>query len=535
MKLLKFNSVKAALILTIFYALVKVVLMSSLTLLVVSSTQELFRNVIFLVGLYFLQAVFYGVSEVTKYESGCYLKLQLNLWVDRHVASRSYGDYMKKDTGEYASLYVNDIPMIVTLLNQRFLTITYNIVLAIFIIIALYFIHWYMFIMGLLVIFFMYLTPIFFEKKLQKAILDSQDAKENFLYRISEQLQCFSVFFENSAFNYYFKKAAKICEDYSFKICKADKIGGILSSILDFISTILSLLSLTVLSVLVINETVSAGTLLSTLSLMPALSASVASIMTAKTFYQSGKSLFKSKFKNIEKKYDAKFYKPFYLKKHFKNDFKLSKKSKCIEINSIQTQNLIVHYEGRDIFINDCKFEQSKKYALVGASGCGKSTLLKTIIGEIENYDGEILVNGVEKSKNKNLLDYIGYVNQNVYLLNASLFENIVLERSITRNQVQRVLDMVGLCDFDLDYQIEENGKNLSGGQKQRIALARVLVEDKKIIFLDEATANLDNESALFIEELLLNSDFMIVMITHHLRDEIKSKINKIVYLDKKQ
>lgn len=194
MKLLKFNSVKAALILTIFYALVKVVLMSSLTLLVVSSTQELFRNVIFLVGLYFLQAVFYGVSEVTKYESGCYLKLQLNLWVDRHVASRSYGDYMKKDTGEYASLYVNDIPMIVTLLNQRFLTITYNIVLAIFIIIALYFIHWYMFIMGLLVIFFMYLTPIFFEKKLQKAILDSQDAKENFLYRISEQLQCFSVF-----------------------------------------------------------------------------------------------------------------------------------------------------------------------------------------------------------------------------------------------------------------------------------------------------------------------------------------------------
>ena len=76
---------------------------------------------------------------------------------------------------------------------------------------------------------------------------------------------------------------------------------------------------------------------------------------------------------------------------------------------------------------------------------------------------------------------------------------------------------------------IYENGKNLSGGQRQRIALARALIQDKPIIILDEATANLDKETTLFIEKYVLQLKKTVFMITHHLQEELHDYIEEVV------
>lgn len=77
-----------------------------------------------------------------------------------------------------------------------------------------------------------------------------------------------------------------------------------------------------------------------------------------------------------------------------------------------------------------------------------------------------------------------------------------------------------------------ENGKNLSGGQRQRIALARGLIRNVDYIILDEGTSALDESNALDIEESLLDSsDLGVIIITHHLRDQIKSKFTNVYAL----
>ncbi len=83
-----------------------------------------------------------------------------------------------------------------------------------------------------------------------------------------------------------------------------------------------------------------------------------------------------------------------------------------------------------------------------------------------------------------------------------------------------------------LDTDIGEAGRLLSGGQRQRVALARGFLRGKKIILLDEGTSSLDEKSALEIEQqLLADEGLTVLMITHQLREAIRSKLDKVVVL----
>ncbi|RHM05487.1 ATP-binding cassette domain-containing protein [Amedibacillus dolichus] len=179
--------------------------------------------------------------------------------------------------------------------------------------------------------------------------------------------------------------------------------------------------------------------------------------------------------------------------------------------------------------MKDCVFEYPKKYAIIGDSGCGKSTLLKIISGEIESYQGEVILNGVIKSKSDNLFSDIAYVNQNCFLFNDSLYNNIALGRNISVEKINYLLKVVSLSEFSADYLINEGGKNLSGGQKQRIALCRALALEKPVILLDEVTANLDINTAEKIESYLLEMPCMVIMVTHHLSENIRQKLDTVI------
>ena len=198
------------------------------------------------------------------------------------------------------------------------------------------------------------------------------------------------------------------------------------------------------------------------------------------------------------------------------------------DIKEIRVNNLSINFKRKLTFPN-IVFEYGKKYAIEGESGSGKSSLLKAILGELNNYDGEILINGIAKNKDDNLFNKISYMNQETYLFNDTVKNNVDFNKELTDDEVNELLKNVGLKNIDANTHLTDNGKNLSGGQRQRLALIRALVRKKDILILDEATANLDKETEKIIEDLALKQSKTLIMITHRLTDEVTNRLDKVI------
>ncbi len=148
--------------------------------------------------------------------------------------------------------------------------------------------------------------------------------------------------------------------------------------------------------------------------------------------------------------------------------------------------------------------------AIVGESGAGKSTLVSLIPRFYEPLCGRILVDGQDIAgvTKASLRSQIGFVQQNVFLFDGSIRDNLKYGKSdATDEQMFDALDKANLGNFvrslsdGLDTQVGERGTRLSGGQKQRISIARVFLKDPKILIFDEATSSLDTESEYQIQE----------------------------------
>ena len=153
-----------------------------------------------------------------------------------------------------------------------------------------------------------------------------------------------------------------------------------------------------------------------------------------------------------------------------------------------------------------------ERIALVGPSGGGKTTLCNLIPRFYNLSEGTILIDGqdITTLTLKSLRQNIGVVQQDVYLFNGSVFENIVYGKpTATREQVIEAAKLAGAHDFisalsnGYDTFVGERGVKLSGGQKQRISIARVFLKNPPILILDEATSALDNESERLVQQSL--------------------------------
>ncbi|MCC8166541.1 MAG: ABC transporter ATP-binding protein/permease, partial [Planctomycetes bacterium] len=167
--------------------------------------------------------------------------------------------------------------------------------------------------------------------------------------------------------------------------------------------------------------------------------------------------------------------------------------------------------------------------AIVGPSGSGKTTLCNLMARFWDVDDGAILVGGrdVREYKLDNLLGSVSMVFQNVYLFNASIANNIAFGRpGATREQVVEAAkkacchEFVSALPDGYDTVVGEGGATLSGGERQRISIARAILKDAPIVFLDETTANVDPENEQQLQTAIgeLTRDKTIVMIAHRLK-----------------
>ncbi len=167
---------------------------------------------------------------------------------------------------------------------------------------------------------------------------------------------------------------------------------------------------------------------------------------------------------------------------------------------------------------------------IMGKTGSGKSTLIDLLMGFLPVTSGTIKIDGqsVSDADIKQLRSYMGYVPQRLFLLDASISENIAFgidKKKINQEQVEACAKAADIHEYILTLEkgyetiVGENGIRLSGGQQQRIAIARALYNKPKMIVLDEATSALDSETEEKIIETLasLNGKVTIVMIAHRL------------------
>ncbi len=133
----------------------------------------------------------------------------------------------------------------------------------------------------------------------------------------------------------------------------------------------------------------------------------------------------------------------------------------------------------------------------------------------------------------------ISYLQQDPYIFSTSLKWNLTLGKNIPDAEINNVIHECGLEDMiaklpnGVDTVLNDQGEQLSGGQKQRISFAREILRDTPIYLLDEATSALDKSASVKLEKAILSKkNKTVIMVTHHLREEIKQLANKVINLN---
>ena len=208
--------------------------------------------------------------------------------------------------------------------------------------------------------------------------------------------------------------------------------------------------------------------------------------------------------------------------------------------NGITLRNVTFGYEANCNILHDINttFDAGKKYAIVGASGSGKSTLLNLLMASHGNYSGEICYDGyeVKNISSESLYDIVSMIQQNVFVFNASIRDNITMFHEFPKAEVDRAIELSGLskliADRGEDYLCGENGSGLSGGEKQRISIARSLLKKSQVLLVDEATAALDAETAYQVSSAILGlDDITSIVVTHSLDEGLLKQYDGIITL----
>jgi ABC-type multidrug transport system fused ATPase/permease subunit len=206
--------------------------------------------------------------------------------------------------------------------------------------------------------------------------------------------------------------------------------------------------------------------------------------------------------------------------------------------DKIEIKNLSFSYllDKKLIFKNvNLVIPKGATIGIVGENGSGKSTLVNLICGLLEPNTGEIIIDNKEVKRLKSLQNSIGYMPQQVCLIDEDIKSNIALgqkKENINNKKIEELLKIFDLdTDLNSNYIVGEDGKNISGGQKQKIALARALYFDPEILILDEATSAMDLYSEQKFIKTIANKNLnkSIIIISHRIKAlENCDKIYKI-------
>jgi len=198
---------------------------------------------------------------------------------------------------------------------------------------------------------------------------------------------------------------------------------------------------------------------------------------------------------------------------------------------TVEARHLSFGYDPGVEVLHDVSFtiRAGEKLAIVGPTGSGKSTFIR-LLGRFYDFpDGCLFLDGIDLNRihTHDLRGRIGVVLQDFHIFSGTIYDNIALgDPAISRTRVEAAARQVNAHGFitalrdGYDTVLSERGQNLSQGQRQLLAFARVLASDPEILVLDEATASIDTETELLIQDALrkLTSGRTSIIIAHRLQ-----------------
>ncbi|MER2127360.1 thiol reductant ABC exporter subunit CydD [Solibacillus sp.] len=192
---------------------------------------------------------------------------------------------------------------------------------------------------------------------------------------------------------------------------------------------------------------------------------------------------------------------------------------------TLSLKEAVFHYEqGPAIGPITIEVPAKKITALIGPTGHGKSTALQMLAVQLDLRRGNLTINGINQHEidEKSWYDEMAYVSQHSYVFASSVRENLRMGRDISDESIISSLVKANLTAWfeqlpeGLDTKIGEGASGLSGGEKQRMAIARAIVQQPSVLFLDEPTAGLDVLTEQMISDAISSlHDTTIVLVTH--------------------
>ena len=439
---------------------------------------------------------------------------------------KTHQEYHKQESGEYLSQFTNDVNQIEQMAWTPFFTIMGSAAQVVFGIVALASIHWLLLVISLVIALVMIFVPRLFSKRLGTVGTACAASQADSVSKIKDLLAGYDVlrfFGKDERFTSGVDAASDSMEQAKYKLTiNKDGIGCGLA----YVSAVCQVAVVILLGVLILNDMIPLATFMGTGTICAGVYNGLNQVSKLAVSFSASKPYFD---KITIHAGEAQL-----------PDFGLPTLQEGITVKDVS----FGYDEKKPILVHmNAEFKKGGKYALTGPSGCGKSTLLKILLGWLPGYQGKVLYDerDVRDYTPEQLQQKMSYIEQNVFLFNTTIRENITLGEHFTDEQMEKALRDSALAGDlanmpkGLDTPVGEEGNALSGGQKQRVGIARALALSPSILLCDEATSALDPQTTESILALLkkINRELgvTILLITHQMQ-VVQRICNKVAVME---
>ena len=420
---------------------------------------------------------------------------------------KSYADALQMDSSDAISRLTNDMSVIQDSGFRLFFMSSLGLVSLVVTIAVMLFYSWKLALIAIVITSLMIIPPHLLSGKMTRAQQKRSIARSAFISCVQEVFSGFEIIVSFGAAHIFQNRYDQINQQLADAEFSMGKTEALSNSIGQSFSVVAKVMILIAASVLLALQEITTGTLVIFISLIGMLSGNLSVILQIIPAMRSISPLVERILPEEETQQESLF------PATFTRDLKLKNVSFGFTTDKPLFQDV------------DLVIIPGKKYALIGENGAGKTTFLRLLAGCFPNYNGEIFYDGVPlRSLNKqSLSSVISIIHQQPFVFQDTIMFNITLGEVFPENKIQQVARLCGIDRFPdgLSTQIEEHGKNLSGGQRQRISIARALLYDLPLLFIDEGSNALDAEMTTDLDNCIFDlQNTAVIAITHDTSEE---------------